>query len=144
MGFCPPLAKFSQKSRFAMMSWLPLLPRLTGAVMHEHWIADKMRHIEVSGIRMVFDLAAKLKDPVNLSIGQPHFPVPEPIKQAAKAAIDANRNGYTVTQGVPELLSKIQADLRARYPGHHEREVFLTSGTSGGLVLALCSTLNPG
>src|SRR5262249_19205418 len=30
------------------------------------------------------------------------------------------------------------------YPGQHDRDVFLTSGTSGGLVLALCCTLNPG
>lgn len=112
--------------------------------MHEHWIADKMRHIEVSGIRKVFDLAANLKDPVNLSIGQPHFPVPEPIKRAAKAAVDANYNGYTVTQGIPELRAKIQADLRKLYPGQHDREVLLTSGTSGGLVLALTATLNPG
>jgi aspartate/methionine/tyrosine aminotransferase len=112
--------------------------------MHEHWIADRMRGIEVSGIRKVFDLAAKLKDPVNLSIGQPNFPVPAPIKQAAKDAIDADRNGYTVTQGIAELRAKIQADIGARYPDHHDRAVFLTSGTSGGLVLALCSTLNPG
>jgi aspartate aminotransferase/aminotransferase len=112
--------------------------------MHEHWIADRMRGIEVSGIRKVFDLAAKLKDPVNLSIGQPHFSVPEPIKQAAKEAIDQDLNGYTVTQGIPELRGKIQADLRELYPGHHDRDVFLTSGTSGGLVLALQCTLNPG
>ncbi len=112
--------------------------------MQESWIAERMRSIEVSGIRKVFDLAAKLKDPVNLSIGQPHFPVPEVIKKAAKDAIDANRNGYTVTQGIPELRGKIQAALKERYPEHHEREVFLTSGTSGGLVLALGCTLNPG
>jgi aspartate/methionine/tyrosine aminotransferase len=112
--------------------------------MHEHWIADRMRGIEVSGIRKVFDLAARLQDPVNLSIGQPDFAVPEPIKRAAKDAIDANRNGYTVTQGIPELRGKIQADLRELYPGQPDREIFLTSGTSGGLVLALCCTINPG
>jgi aspartate/methionine/tyrosine aminotransferase len=112
--------------------------------MHDHWIADRMKSIEVSGIRKIFDLASSLKDPVNLSIGQPHFPIPAPIKQAAKDAIDANRNGYTVTQGIPELRVKIQASLRQLYPGQHDREVFLTSGTSGGLVLALGCTLNPG
>src|ERR1700752_500547 len=104
--------------------------------MHDHWLAERTGKIEVSGIRKVFDLAAKLKDPVNLSIGQPHFPVPEPIKQGAKDAIDPDRNGYTVTQGIPELRAKIQADLRKLFPGQ-DREVFLTSGTSGGLVLAL-------
>jgi aspartate/methionine/tyrosine aminotransferase len=112
--------------------------------MHERWIAERMRSIEVSGIRRVFDLAANLKDPVNLSIGQPHFPVPTCIKEAAKAAIDQDRNGYTVTQGVAELRSKIAADLRRHYPGHADRELVITSGTSGGLVLALLCALNPG
>jgi aspartate aminotransferase/aminotransferase len=70
--------------------------------------------------------------------------VPAPIKQAAKAAIDADRNGYTVTQGIAELRAKLLADLRRRYSAHADREVIVTSGTSGGLVLALLCTLNPG
>jgi aspartate/methionine/tyrosine aminotransferase len=112
--------------------------------MHEEWIAQRMRSIEVSGIRKVFDLAAHLKDPVNLSIGQPHFPVPSPIKEAAKAAIDQDRNAYTVTQGIVELRAKILADVRRRHPGQADRELLLTSGTSGGLALALLCTVNPG
>ncbi len=112
--------------------------------MHESWIAERMRDIEVSGIRKVFDLAASLKDPVNLSIGQPHFPVPAPIKQAAHAAIDADKNGYTVTQGIAELRAKLKAEIDRRHPGLHDRELFITSGTSGGLVLALLSVINPG
>ena len=79
-----------------------------------HWIADRMQSIESSGIRKVFDLARSLKDPVNLSIGQPDFDVPEPIKAAAHAAIDQGHNGYTVTQGIPELRARIAADVRKR------------------------------
>jgi aspartate aminotransferase/aminotransferase len=109
----------------------------------EHWIADRMRPIEVSGIRKVFELARSLKDPVNLSIGQPDFDVPRPVKEAAKAAIDRGHNGYTVTQGIPELRAKIQADVGRRYP-HAGREAFITSGTSGGLALAILTTVNPG
>jgi aspartate aminotransferase/aminotransferase len=111
--------------------------------MHDHWIADRMRSIEVSGIRQVFDLARSLKDPVNLSIGIPHFDVPAPVKAAAHEAIDRGLNAYTVTQGIPELRAKIQADVRRRYD-HPDREVVITSGTSGGLVLALLCTINPG
>lgn len=111
--------------------------------MHDRWIAERMRTIESSGIRKVFELARSLKDPVNLSIGQPHFDVPAPIKAAAHAAIDAGINAYTVTQGIPELRGKIQASLQKQY-GHRDREVFITSGTSGGLVLALSCTVNPG
>src|SRR3954470_6620220 len=89
--------------------------------------------VEVSGIRKVFDLARSLKDPVNLSIGVPHFDVPAPIKAAAHAAIDRGENAYTVSQGIAELRSKIHNDIRQRY-AHPDRETFITSGTSGGLV----------
>ncbi|MGE3804812.1 MAG: pyridoxal phosphate-dependent aminotransferase [Gemmataceae bacterium] len=111
--------------------------------MHNHWIAERMRHIDSSGIRKVFELARSLKDPVNLSIGQPHFDVPAPIKQAAIDAIQAGHNAYTVTQGIAALRDRIQADVDKEY-GHKDRHVFITSGTSGGLVLAMSCIVNPG
>jgi aspartate/methionine/tyrosine aminotransferase len=111
--------------------------------MHDHWIAQRMRSIEVSGIRKVFDLAKSLKDPVNLSIGVPHFDVSPSVKAAAVRAIERGENAYTMTQGIPELRNKIHADVRRRYP-QGDRETFVTSGTSGGLVLALLCTINPG
>src|SRR5690349_9503129 len=111
--------------------------------MHSHWIADRMSRIEASGIRKIFELARDLKNPVNLSIGQPHFPVPEPIRAAAKEAIDRGDNGYTVTQGIPELRTAIQAEVAGRLPGQ-ERPVLITAGTSGGLMLAMCAAVNPG
>ncbi len=111
--------------------------------MTQEWIADRALGIEMSGVRKIFELGRSLKDPVNLSIGQPHFPVPEPVRAAARAAIDAGHNGYTVTQGIPELRAKIKAWLDRTY-GHADREVILTSGTSGALVLALLATINPG
>ena len=101
------------------------------------------RSIEISGIRKVFELGKSLKDPINLSIGQPHFDVPAPIKAAAKAAIDAGHNGYVVTQGIPELRERLLADVKARFPGQ-DRDVVVTSGTSGGLLLALLAAVNPG
>ncbi len=51
-------------------------------------IADRMREFETSGIRKVFDLAQKIKNPVNLSIGQPDFDIPEDVKKEAIAAIE--------------------------------------------------------
>jgi aspartate aminotransferase/aminotransferase len=112
----------------------------------DSWLADRTRQIELSGIRKVFELGKTLKNPVNLSIGQPHFDVPEPIKAAAKAAIDAGHNGYTLTQGVPELRNRLGADVHTRFPhlDPGSRDVMVTSGTSGGLLLALLATVNPG
>lgn len=109
----------------------------------DHWIAGRAGEIDSSGIRKVFDLAAKLKNPVNLSIGQPNFDVPEAIRQAACAAINSGRNGYSQTQGIPELREKLAARIQAAF-GHDDRQVFVSSGTSGALVLALQATVNPG
>ena len=109
----------------------------------EALLADRARAVEVSGVRKIFELGKSLKNPINLSIGQPHFDVPAPIKAAAKAAIDLNHNGYTVTQGIPELLARLRADVQQRLPGQ-ERDVIATSGTSGGLLLALLAVVNPG
>ncbi|MBY0513235.1 MAG: aminotransferase class I/II-fold pyridoxal phosphate-dependent enzyme [Gemmataceae bacterium] len=109
----------------------------------ESWIADRAKLIELSGIRKVFELGKSLKNPINLSIGQPHFPVPEPIRTAAKAAIDAGHNGYTVTQGAADLRERLLADAAARFP-NQDRDVLVTTGTSGGLLLALFAVLNPG
>ncbi len=109
----------------------------------ESWLSERCGAVEVSGVRRVFELGRSLKNPINLSIGQPHFDVPEPVKAAAKAAIDAGHNGYTVTQGIPELLAAMRADVEARFPGQG-RDVLVTSGTSGGLLLAMLATVNPG
>jgi len=109
----------------------------------ESLLADRTKAIEISGIRKIFELGKSLKDPVNLSIGQPHFDVPEPVKAAAKAAIDAGHNGYVVTQGIPQLRENLLADAQTRFPGQ-ERDVVVTSGTSGGLLLALLAVVNPG
>lgn len=107
------------------------------------WIADRTRNFDSSGIRKVFDLAAKLKDPINLSIGQPDFDVPTPVKEAAKQAIDAGRNSYSVTQGIPALREKLLAQVRAEL-NDPQRELVVTSGTSGAFVLTLLATINPG
>ena len=109
----------------------------------EKWIARRTGCVDSSGIRRVFDLAAKLSDPINLSIGQPDFDVPEPIQEAAIEAIRSGKNGYSVTQGIPELRTALQARIDAAL-GQAERQVFVTSGTSGGLVLALLATIDPG
>jgi aspartate aminotransferase/aminotransferase len=109
----------------------------------DRWIADRMRHIESSGIRKIFELAKSMKEPVDLSIGQPDFDVPQPIKAALHAAVDRGANGYTLTQGIPELRTKLLDSIKRQYP-HPDRDLLVTSGTSGALTTALCCTVNPG
>ncbi len=107
-------------------------------------IADRMRLIDASGIRKVFDLAAKMTDPINLSIGQPDFDVPEPIKAKAVEAISAGLNHYTQTQGLPELRQAVARACREEFGWDDERPYLITSGVSGALMLLLLTTVNPG
>lgn len=111
--------------------------------MNDAWIAERMRHIDASGIRKAFDMAKSMKDPINLSIGLPDFDVAEPVKDAAIAAIEGGFNAYTVTQGIPELRDKLQAQADAEF-AHPDRQVVITSGSSGALLLALCCVVDPG
>ncbi len=106
-------------------------------------LADRTKLIDSSGIRKVFALAATMKDPVNLSIGQPDFDVPEKFKQTAIQAIKDGKNGYTQTGGLNELRETIKKYV-SNSRGRDFDDVFITSGVSGGLFLAIMSLINPG
>jgi aminotransferase len=111
-------------------------------------LTDRARQVDASGIRRIFNLGAKLADPINLSIGQPDFPVPEAIKRAAIEAIEQDHNGYTVTQGIAPLREKLIAWLAADLGWDCDRgagpELLVTSGTSGAIVLAFMALVEPG
>jgi aspartate aminotransferase/aminotransferase len=106
-------------------------------------IADRTKLIDSSGIRKVFALAASFKDPVNFSIGQPDFDVPEELKNEAIKAIRAGRNKYSMTAGDSVLLEKIAGQITKQF-GWENPAVIVTSGVSGGLLLAFMTIVNPG
>src|SRR5256885_13517155 len=107
------------------------------------YISARAPAVDASGIRKVFDLAAKMKDPINLSIGLPDFDVPEVAKTAAIDAIRAGHNRYTQTQGIEPLRTRLRADLTKEI-GRDVGEVLITSGVSGGLFLSILATIDPG
>lgn len=109
----------------------------------KEYLSDRSKLIDASGIRKVFALAAQLKDPVNFSIGQPDFDVPEPVKAAAIKAIENGFNRYSQTAGEQRLIQKIQQKITADY-GWNSPQIIVTSGVSGGLLLAFMATINPG
>ena len=107
------------------------------------YIADRMFCIDASGIRKIFALAAKLENPVNLSIGQPDYDVDEAVKDVAINQIQAGFNRYTQTWGIEALREACSAYYARRYNVSLEN-VMITSGVSGGLFLSLLATVNPG
>ncbi len=106
-------------------------------------LADRAGCIDASGIRKVFALAAKLDDPVNFSIGQPDFDVPDNIKEAAIDAIRNGSNAYSQTAGDARLLEKISDRLKNDF-AWSDPSMLVTSGVSGGLFLAFLAMINPG
>ncbi|MFC1738088.1 pyridoxal phosphate-dependent aminotransferase [Planctomycetota bacterium] len=106
-------------------------------------MADRTKLIDSSGIRRVFSLASSLKNPVNFSIGQPDFDVPEELKAEAIKAIEAGENKYSQTAGNAELKEKIAGRVEAEF-GWNKTSILITSGTSGGLLLAFMSLINRG
>jgi aspartate aminotransferase/aminotransferase len=121
----------------------PMTERDPSAPPHRPAVARRAGAFDSSGIRKVFDLAATLADPINLSIGQPDFAMPEAARAAAKAAIDAGKNGYTPTQGIPVLRERLEERVRVE-TGQPRRRLCVTSGSSGALVLTLMAILDPG
>ncbi|MSR62772.1 MAG: aminotransferase class I/II-fold pyridoxal phosphate-dependent enzyme [Planctomycetes bacterium] len=83
---------------------------------------------------------------VNLAQGFPDFPAPLPMKEAAKRAIDADKNQYAVTWGTPALRAAI-AKRAAAYNGialDPERNVTVCCGATEAMIAALLATLDPG
>ena len=106
-------------------------------------IADRMRGIDSSGIRRAFDLAQKMDDPINLSIGQPDYEPPREVIHSTLTALNSGYNRYTLTQGLEELRAEVRHYLRER-KGFEPEEVMITSGVAGGIMLAFLVLVNPG
>lgn len=108
-------------------------------------ISKRSQSVDSSGIRKVFDLAQKIKNPINLSIGLPDFDALPELKTKAKAAIDGHGNSYTVTQGLAELRQEIaNSYLFDLTLADCPYDVMVTSGVSGGLMLSYMAMLDPG
>jgi len=105
-------------------------------------IAKRLANIKPSGVRRIFDLARKMENPINLSIGEPDFDIPEPLKREGIEWIQRGFNKYTPTQGIPELREKIRGYLRRK--GIEAEEVMVTAGVTGGVLLSCLALVDPG
>ncbi len=86
-------------------------------------------------------------DAVNLAQGFPDFACPDELKQAAKAALDADLNQYAITWGAADFRGAIAAKVGRTYPGWSvdpEREVCVTCGSTEAMIATLLALLDPG
>jgi aspartate/methionine/tyrosine aminotransferase len=105
-------------------------------------IAERLKRIRPSGVRRIFDMASRMNNPIDLSLGEPDFDIPEEIKQEGIRWIERGFNKYTLTQGIPELRRKVEEYLQGK--GVTFGSVMITAGVTGGLLLCCLCLIDPG
>jgi len=91
------------------------------------------------------ELAAQGRDIINLGIGQPDFPTPENIVEAAIKAIRDGHHGYTPAVGIEPLREAVAADLATRYDTSvSSRNVIIVPGGKVTMFSAILMFGEPG
>lgn len=106
------------------------------------FLSSRVQEIRPSGIRKIFDLACQFPDGLDLSIGNPDFDVPAPIKDEAIFQIKNGFNQYVSTRGIDELRQVIIKHLESRKINFED--ILITAGTTGALYLAMLAIISPG
>jgi aminotransferase len=86
-------------------------------------------------------------DGINLAQGFPDFACPPELKEAAKAAIDADVNQYAITWGARRFREAIAEKVARTYPGwtvDPEREICVTCGSTEAMIASCLALVDPG
>ncbi len=112
----------------------------------EHILNPLVKSVEISGIRRFYNMVADIEGTISLTIGQPDFPTPLHIKEAAKKAIDEDYTVYTHNAGYIELREAACDYVKQKYnlSYHAENEVIVTTGASEAIDIAFRTILLPG
>jgi aspartate/methionine/tyrosine aminotransferase len=90
-------------------------------------------------------LEAEGRDIIHMEVGEPDFPTPDAITNAAVHAIKSGKTLYTQSLGLPELRETISSFYRTRYDVNvPASRIVITNGASGALNLAFACLANPG
>ena len=113
--------------------------------MKEMQFSKAAQNYPPSGIRKMFDLAAKYPDAIKLTVGEPNFDTPAYIKEAAKKAMDAGETHYTPNAGMTVLRQAVAEKYQKAYwDGYTADHVMVTVGAMEGLMLTMMLLLDPG
>ena len=109
------------------------------------YVSKKAAQFSESVIREMTRLAHR-HHAVNLAQGFPDYPAPASLKEAAKAAIDADKNQYAITWGAKAFRDAL-AKKHERFSGvaiDPERELTVCCGSTEAMISALLATVDPG
>lgn len=105
---------------------------------------SNLSSLKRSGIRVYTNMAREIPDCAMLTIGEPDLDTPQPIKEAAWAALQQGRTHYAPNQGIPTLRQAVADYETARGNATTPEQVLITVGSSQALFTALVGILNPG
>ncbi|MBI2304878.1 MAG: aminotransferase class I/II-fold pyridoxal phosphate-dependent enzyme [Chloroflexi bacterium] len=110
------------------------------------FLSQRVRQIPASGIRRFFDLLASMDGVISLGVGEPDFPTPWHIREAAIYSLEKGYTTYTSNYGLLELRRALATHLEGRYGVCYDpdTQLLITVGVSEALDLALRAILNPG
>lgn len=102
--------------------------------------------IQPSPIRSFNDQISSIDGILKLTLGEPDFPTPNFIKEAAIKSISQDLNGYTHSRGLLPLREAISRYLKRKYDLHYRAidEIIVTVGATEALFATFLTLLNPG
>lgn len=112
-------------------------------------LAERLSKMKSSSTLRVLQITERLKaegiDVISLGAGEPDFPTPENIKQAAKTAIDAGFTKYTPAGGTTDLKRAIIERTRRDFGGEYgPEEVIATVGGKQAIFEGIAAIVDPG
>ena len=103
------------------------------------------KFLRAPSIRQFSSRIKNIDDCVNLTIGQPDFPMPDVVKQAYINAISEDKTSYSHNKGLTETRQAISQYFKRRYGFFYsEEEIIVTNGASEALDASLRSIIEPG
>lgn len=109
------------------------------------YLSKVVKEMPDSGIKDFFDIANTMEGALSLGVGEPDFPTPKHVREAAIASIKRGETKYTDNRGTVELRAAA-AEYLEKFGLHYDREneILITMGASEGIDLALRALVDPG
>ncbi|MFG0933746.1 aminotransferase class I/II-fold pyridoxal phosphate-dependent enzyme [Staphylococcus sp. 231237_7MaSpsaltlick] len=106
---------------------------------------ENLKFLKAPSIRQFSNRMKHIDDCINLTIGQPDFPMPEVVKDAYINAIKENKTTYSHNKGLLETRTSVSKYFEQRYHFTYDpEEIIITNGASEALDTALRSIINQG
>lgn len=103
-----------------------------------------LARLATSGIRRFTALANQTPGCIKLTLGEPEFDTPEPVREAVAESLSRGLTHYPPNNGRPELLAAISAYMRDHGLSYDVDELIVTCGATEALSASLLALLNPG